>query len=66
MQSTHGALDVALAGPRSYDGHMQDFPWVHPNARKDIGAAEIDAAVLMLWKVWALAVAVTVALMAIF
>lgn len=60
------ALDVALAGPRAYDGRMQDFPWVHPTARKEIGAAEIDAAVLMLWKVWALAVAVTVALMAIF
>ncbi len=60
------ALDVALAGPRSYDGRLQDFPWVHPTARKEIGAAEIDAAVLMLWKVWALAVLVTVALTAIF
>lgn len=60
------ALDVALAGPRAYDGKMQDFPWVHPTARKQIGAADIDAAVLMLWKVWALTVVVTVALTAIF
>ena len=46
-------LDVSLAGPRSYDGQMQDFPFVHPTARKEIGAAEIDATVVMLWKVWA-------------
>lgn len=59
-------LDTALAGPRSYDGQMQDFPWVHPTGRKEIGAAEIDAAVIMLWKVWALVVIATVALMVIF
>ena len=55
------ALDLALAGPRSYDGQMQDFPWVNGTARKEIGAAEIDQAVLMLWKVWALLMVLTVA-----
>ncbi len=59
-------LDTALAGPRSYDGQMQEFPWVHPTGRKDIGAADIDAAVITLWKVWALMVIATVALMVIF
>ncbi|WP_281981607.1 adenosylcobinamide-phosphate synthase CbiB [Thalassorhabdomicrobium marinisediminis] len=49
------ALDVALSGPRSYDGHMQDFPWVHARGRKDAGADDIDRAVGLLWRVWALA-----------
>lgn len=48
------ALDLALAGPRSYDGQMQDLAWVNGTARKSIGAPEIDAAVAMMWKVWAL------------
>ncbi|MGR3614904.1 MAG: adenosylcobinamide-phosphate synthase CbiB [Paracoccaceae bacterium] len=56
------ALDLSLAGPRSYDGRMQDFPWVHPTARKEIGPAEIDASVFMLWKVWALLLVGTVVL----
>ncbi|PVA06344.1 adenosylcobinamide-phosphate synthase CbiB [Thalassorhabdomicrobium marinisediminis] len=49
------ALDVALSGPRSYDGQMQDFPWVHARGRKDAGADDIDRAVGLLWRVWALA-----------
>lgn len=53
------ALNVALAGPRSYDGQMQAFPFVHDNGRHDIGAAEIDAAVALLWRVWALCLAVS-------
>jgi len=56
------ALDLALAGPRSYDGRMQDFPWVNGTARKEIGAADIDQAVLMLWKVWALTLVLVVGL----
>lgn len=46
-------LGVALAGPRAYDGVMQLFPWVHPAGRKEIGPADIDAAVGQLWRVWA-------------
>ncbi|MEM8730504.1 MAG: adenosylcobinamide-phosphate synthase CbiB [Pseudomonadota bacterium] len=48
-------LDVALAGPRSYDGALRDLAWVNGTARRDIGAAEIDAAVACLWRSWALA-----------
>lgn len=55
-------LNVSLAGPRSYDGQMQDFPWVHPTARKEIGASDIDDAVLVLWKTWAVILIVTVIL----
>lgn len=46
------ALDIALAGPRSYDGEMRDLAWVNGDGRRDIGPIEIDAAVSMLWRVW--------------
>jgi adenosylcobinamide-phosphate synthase len=48
------ALGVALAGPRSYAGRMQDFPWVHPHGRRDLGADDIEAALRLLWRGWAL------------
>jgi len=46
-------LDLALAGPRSYDGQMRDFPWVWPSGNRAPGAAEIDAAADVLWRAWA-------------
>ncbi|WP_319546460.1 adenosylcobinamide-phosphate synthase CbiB [Ruegeria conchae] len=49
------ALDIALAGPRSYDGQMRDLAWVNRNARQDIDAAEVFRASNMLWQVWGLA-----------
>jgi len=48
------ALDIALAGPRSYDGKMRDLAWVNGPARRDIGPYDIEASVAMLWKVWGL------------
>ena len=48
-------LDTALAGPRSYEGQMRDFPFVHPRGRRDPGPGRIDAAVAVLWRVWAAA-----------
>jgi adenosylcobinamide-phosphate synthase len=56
------ALDLALAGPRSYDGQMRDLAWVNGSARREIGAADIDAAVRMLWRVWALALFMVIAI----
>ncbi|MBI6628841.1 adenosylcobinamide-phosphate synthase CbiB [Pontibaca salina] len=47
------ALDVALAGPRGYHGTMLALPWVNHRGRHDIGPDEIDAAVVMLWRLWA-------------
>ena len=55
------ALDVALAGPRSYDGTLKDFPFVHPEGRKDAGPADIDRSVMVLWRTWA--VLLTIALL---
>ncbi len=45
-------LDVALSGPRSYHGEQRDFPFVHPEGRRDPGPAEIEAACGALWRVW--------------
>lgn len=47
-------LNIALAGPRSYDGEMRDFAYVNAQGRHDIGADDIDAAVTTLWKTWAI------------
>lgn len=49
------ALNVALAGPRSYDGQMRDLAWVNGDALREIGAAEVFRACNMLWRVWGLA-----------
>ena len=46
------AINVALAGPRAYDGQMQDFPWVGGDGARTIGPAAIDAAIAKLWQAW--------------
>ncbi|MDQ2066445.1 adenosylcobinamide-phosphate synthase CbiB [Xinfangfangia sp. CPCC 101601] len=46
-------LNVSLAGPRSYNGRMTDFPWVWPEGRRDPGPADIEAACRALWRAWA-------------
>jgi len=51
------ALDIALAGPRSYDGRLQSFPFVNPTARHILTADDIAAAIAVLWRAWALALA---------
>ena len=53
-------LDVALSGPRSYHGEMRDYPWVHPQGRKTIGAPEIEASVRVLWRAWGILLALAV------
>lgn len=46
------AIGVALAGPRGYDGKMQDFPWVGGAGARIIGPQAIDAALRRLWQAW--------------
>jgi adenosylcobinamide-phosphate synthase len=48
------ALGVAVSGPRSYEGEMRDFPFVNAGGRREIGAAEIEASIAVLWRLWAL------------
>ncbi|MFT6945344.1 MAG: adenosylcobinamide-phosphate synthase [Yoonia sp.] len=55
-------LDIALSGPRSYGGEMRDYPFVNGDGERDLGADDIDNAVNLLWKTWALSLAVAVAL----
>lgn len=45
-------LNVALSGPRSYEGETRDFPWVNGEGAHDIGSKEVDQAVDMLWAGW--------------
>lgn len=56
------ALNVALAGPRSYDGQMRDYPFVHPAGNRAAGPEDIDRACRALWRAWALFFALTVGL----
>lgn len=49
------ALNVALAGPRSYEGQIRDLAWVNGDAPHEIGATEVFRASDMLWRVWGLA-----------
>ncbi len=48
-----GVLDVALSGPRSYHGQVRDFPWVNGSGAREIGVEEVEAAIAVLWRVWA-------------
>ena len=45
-------LNVALAGPRSYEGRLQDFDWVNKNGNRSASPYEIERAVRMLWLAW--------------
>jgi len=46
------ATGVALAGPRAYDGQLQQFAWVHGAGARAIGPRAIDAAITRLWQAW--------------
>lgn len=60
------SLDTALAGPRSYDGQMRDFPWVHADGVKSASAETITRSVSLLWQAWAIALALTIAIAVVF
>lgn len=53
-------LNVALSGPRSYNGIRRHYPWVWPEGRRDPGPEDIDAAADALWRVWAALMAISV------
>jgi len=53
-------LNLALSGPRAYDGAMQDFPWVWPSGRTHGGPSDIHAACRILWQTWAVTLALVV------
>jgi len=59
------AVDVALSGPRSYDGQMRDYPFVNASADTTCDADDIDAACDVLWQAWTVSL-VAVVLVALF
>lgn len=50
-----GVLDIALSGPRSYHGEMQDYPFVNATGQHALDEGDIEAAIGVLWRVWLLA-----------
>ena len=50
----HG-LDIALSGPRHYHGEVKDYPFVNADGARQLGPDDIDRAVAVLWKTWAIA-----------
>lgn len=50
-------LGVAIAGPRSYEGRAVDEPLVNAGGRKQAGAKDIERALTLLWRAWALLLA---------
>ncbi|MCB5408642.1 adenosylcobinamide-phosphate synthase CbiB [Pseudogemmobacter faecipullorum] len=56
-------LNLALAGPRSYNGIMRSFPWVWPEGRREGGPEDIDAAVRALWRAWGLMLMIALGLL---
>lgn len=51
----HG-LHIALSGPRSYGGVINDDPFVNQTGNHALGPDQIDAACAVLWKVWTSAI----------
>ena len=47
----HG-LNIALSGPRSYDGKMRDYPFVNAAGQHALTPDDIDRSVDVLWHVW--------------
>lgn len=55
----HG-LNIALSGPRSYEGEMRDYPFVNEAGEHALTADDIDRTVTVLWQTWGLTLALTV------
>ncbi|WP_298858367.1 adenosylcobinamide-phosphate synthase CbiB [uncultured Sulfitobacter sp.] len=56
------AIGVALAGPRTYNGKMQEFPWVGDSGNQNPDPSDIDAAIGQLWRAWGMLLGLTVLL----
>ncbi|MDP5359068.1 MAG: adenosylcobinamide-phosphate synthase CbiB, partial [Paracoccaceae bacterium] len=49
------SLNIALSGPRSYEGQLRDYPFVNGDGERKLDPDDIDRAVAVLWKTWGLA-----------
>ncbi|WP_439154123.1 adenosylcobinamide-phosphate synthase CbiB [Yoonia sp.] len=57
----HG-LNIALSGPRSYDGALRDYPFVNDDGNHDLTPDDVNRAVDTLWKTWGAALLLAVVL----
>jgi len=58
------AHNVALSGPRSYEGQIKQFPYVNAAGRVNLGPNDIIRAVDMLWATWRVALAILIVIAA--
>ena len=49
-------LDIAVAGPRVYDGVTTDDPYLNPEGRRELTEVDIRDAMTTLWVAWAVLV----------
>ncbi|WP_377510856.1 adenosylcobinamide-phosphate synthase CbiB [Octadecabacter sp. R77987] len=54
-------LQIALSGPRRYDGVMRDYAFVNDGGKRELGADDIAAAIRVLWVSWGMALTLVVA-----
>ena len=47
-------LDVAISGPRIYDGVKTTDAYVNAQGRHDLGPADITGAIRVIWRSWGL------------
>lgn len=52
------SLDLALAGPRDYGTHKVDDPFMNRDGRLNAAPDDIDLAIRLLWRAWAVLVLV--------
>ncbi|MEM0987377.1 MAG: adenosylcobinamide-phosphate synthase CbiB [Pseudomonadota bacterium] len=52
-----GSLDLAIAGRRVYPDRVVDDPYLNEEGRHDIGPADIERAIQLLWRAWGLMLA---------
>lgn len=56
-------LDIALSGPRNYDGVMTHDPFLNGTGRRQLGASDIADAMRLVWYAWGVMV-LTIAILA--
>jgi adenosylcobinamide-phosphate synthase len=59
------ALDLALLGPRSYGGDIDDGPWLNEAGDANATPAHVARCVTLLWRAWGLLLAAVVLLAAL-
>ncbi|MEM9043884.1 MAG: adenosylcobinamide-phosphate synthase CbiB [Pseudomonadota bacterium] len=48
-----GSLEIALSGPRAYEGRMTEDPFVNPAGRRTLGSSDVRQTTALLWRAWA-------------